>query len=49
MAHIYSKGWFVQELKKLGINKINNRKIETYKGYVLAQEYRKAIEKLSKK
>lgn len=45
MAHIYSKGWYVQELKKLGISKIQNRKLETYKSHVLAKEYEKIMQK----
>ena len=45
MAHMYSKGWFVQELKKLGVRKINGRRLESYKAYVLAKEYEKATTK----
>lgn len=36
--YIGSKGWYVAELKKLGITKIEGRKLETYKAHVLAAE-----------
>jgi uncharacterized protein YecE (DUF72 family) len=39
--HIGTKGWYVAELKKLGITKIEGRKLETYKSYVLAAELRR--------
>jgi len=32
-----SKGWYVKELKKLGIRYYEGKKLETYKTYELAQ------------
>ncbi|WLR42465.1 DUF2639 domain-containing protein [Bacillus carboniphilus] len=32
-----SKGWYVKELKKLGVNKHGDLYIESYKQYKLAQ------------
>ncbi|WP_226035377.1 DUF2639 domain-containing protein [Aquibacillus saliphilus] len=34
--HLGSKGWYVEELKGLGVRYIQGRKIEKYKKYVLA-------------
>ncbi|MBB6455362.1 hypothetical protein HNQ94_003862 [Salirhabdus euzebyi] len=34
--HVGSKGWYVNELKKLGIRYYNHKKLESYKAYVLA-------------
>lgn len=34
--HIGTKGWYVAELKKLGITKYEERKLETYKTHILA-------------
>lgn len=41
MAYQGSKGWYVQELKKLGISKhpVEHRKIELFKTYVLRNLY----------
>ncbi|HYK71510.1 MAG TPA: YflJ family protein [Pseudoneobacillus sp.] len=41
MAYQGSKGWYVQELKKLGISKhpVEHRKIELYKTYVIRNLY----------
>lgn len=41
MAYQGSKGWYVQKLKELGINKhpVDRRKIELYKTYVLRNLY----------
>jgi hypothetical protein len=41
MAYYGSKGWFVQELKKLGIYRhpVDLRKIETYRTAVLRSLY----------
>ncbi|MCP8967027.1 YflJ family protein [Ectobacillus ponti] len=44
MAHIYSKGWYIQQLKSAGISKHQQRKLETYKTYVLANLYRIHVE-----
>ena len=35
MAHIYSKGWYVQELKKAGITKLEGKNLKSFKTYVL--------------
>ncbi|MCD8502880.1 MAG: YflJ family protein [Bacillaceae bacterium] len=37
--HIGSKGWYVAELKKRGIRYIDQKKLETFKTYVLANLY----------
>jgi hypothetical protein len=34
--HVGSKGWYVEELKKLGIRYYGPRKLENYKKHVLA-------------
>ncbi|WP_243292124.1 YflJ family protein [Bacillus sp. FJAT-47783] len=39
-----SKGWYVKELKKLGIRNYEGRKLESYKTYILA----KLLEKQSR-
>ncbi|WML47877.1 YflJ family protein [Neobacillus sp. PS3-34] len=50
MAFKGSKGWYVQELKKLGINKhpIDQRKIELYKTYLVRNLYLEKV-KLQRK
>lgn len=45
MAHTYSKGWYVAELKKRGVRDIKGKKLESYRLPVLAHEYRKLMEK----
>lgn len=42
MAHYGTKGWYVAELKKLGITKIEGHKTEKYKAHVLASALEKA-------
>ena len=44
MDHIYSKGWFVQQLKAANISKIDGRKLESYKTYILRNLYAELIE-----
>ncbi|WP_442594147.1 YflJ family protein [Neobacillus sp. D3-1R] len=41
MAYPGSKGWYVQELKKLGISKhpVEHKKMELYKTYVIRNLY----------
>lgn len=34
--YVGSKGWYVNELKKLGINRYEGRKVESYKTPILA-------------
>lgn len=34
--HYGSKGWYVQELKKLGMTKYEGRKLQSYKTHFLA-------------
>ncbi|MBM7572410.1 DUF2639 domain-containing protein [Aquibacillus albus] len=34
--HVGSKGWYVEQLKSKGIRRLEGRKIERYKKYVLA-------------
>ncbi|MFP3726417.1 YflJ family protein [Priestia filamentosa] len=45
MAHIYSKGWFIKQLKAVGISKHEDRKLETYKTHILANLYEIHVEK----
>ncbi|MEM5001845.1 YflJ family protein [Priestia megaterium] len=44
MAYIYSKGWFVQQLKAANISKIDGRKLESYKTYILRNLYAELID-----
>ncbi|KGX93002.1 hypothetical protein N781_14115 [Pontibacillus halophilus JSM 076056 = DSM 19796] len=37
--HIGTKGWYVYELKKLGMNRYEDRKLESYKKHILANLY----------
>lgn len=37
--HIGSKGWYVNELKKLGMSRYEGRKLESYKKHILANLY----------
>lgn len=39
--YIGSKGWYVYELKKLGVRYLDGKKIERYKTFVLANLYDK--------
>ncbi|WP_110113556.1 YflJ family protein [Bacillus sp. CGMCC 1.16541] len=34
--HAGSKGWYVQELKKRGVRRYEDRKVESYKTHILA-------------
>lgn len=36
---IGTKGWYISELKKLGIAKYEGRKLETYKTHIVANLY----------
>lgn len=45
MAYFGSKGWYVSELKKLGIRQIEGKKLESYKSHVLAAAYHEATSK----
>jgi len=38
--HVYSKGWFVSELKKKNVRHIEGKKLESLKAHVLANHYR---------
>ncbi|RFU65409.1 YflJ family protein [Peribacillus glennii] len=46
MAHIYSKGWFIQRLVEAGITRhpLERRKLQLYKTYVLRNLYEKFVE-----
>lgn len=45
----FSKGFFVAELKKVGINKYEDRWLESYKTHVLARLYQiHVVEKKNK-
>ena len=48
MAYQFSKGWYLQELKKAGINylPLEKRKLENYKTFVVRNLY---FEKVAKK
>ncbi|MDG4655624.1 YflJ family protein [Ectobacillus antri] len=48
MAHIYSKGWYIQQLKSVGISKHEQRKLELYRTHVLANLYRTHVENKKK-
>lgn len=43
--HFGSKGWIINELKKLGITKYEGRKLETYKTHVLYNLLKKETNK----
>lgn len=47
MAHIYSKGWFIQQLKQAGITRhpVERRKLKLYKTYVVRNLYVEFVEK----
>lgn len=45
MAYFGSKGYYVSELKKLGIRSIEGRKLESYKAHVLSAALEKAQNK----
>ena len=40
MAYLYSKGWYIQQLKAIGISKFEQKKLELYKTHVIANLYR---------
>jgi len=42
MAYVGSKGWYVAQLKELGITKIDGYKTETYKAHILASALKEA-------
>lgn len=42
MAHYGTKGYYVKELKKLGIRQLDGYKLETYKAHVLRAALEKA-------
>ncbi|WP_203364057.1 YflJ family protein [Bacillus sp. REN10] len=44
MAHLYSKGWFIQQLKQANITKLEGRKLETYKTHVVRNLYLQLVE-----
>jgi intergrase/recombinase len=48
MAYQFSKGWYLQELKKMGISHhpLEKRKLENYKTFVVRNLY---FEKVAKK
>ncbi|RLQ95222.1 YflJ family protein [Falsibacillus albus] len=41
MAYRYSKGWFIQQLKSVGVTRhpIERRKLELYKTYIVRNLY----------
>ncbi|WP_110927832.1 YflJ family protein [Bacillus massiliglaciei] len=47
MAYLYTKGWFIRELKARGITKhpIEGKKLELYKMHVLRNLYAQIIER----
>lgn len=44
MAHLYSKGWFIKELKAVNVTKIEGRKLEIFKTYILRNLYIELVE-----
>ncbi|MEE6131988.1 DUF2639 domain-containing protein [Priestia aryabhattai] len=44
MAHLYSKGWFIKELKAVNVTKIEGRKLEIFKTYILRNLYLELVE-----
>lgn len=50
MAYPGSKGWYVGELKKLGISKhpIERRKLELYKTYIVRNLYKEIVDNKEK-
>ena len=47
MAYIHSKGWYISQLKGMGITKhpVDLRKLELYKTYVVRKLYFAAVNK----
>jgi hypothetical protein len=47
VAYQGSKGWYIQKLKEMGINKhpVDSRKIELYKTYIVRNLYIEALKK----
>ncbi|PLT28704.1 YflJ family protein [Peribacillus deserti] len=47
MAYTYSKGWFIQQLKALGISKhpVERRKLELYRTPILRSLYSEQSQK----
>lgn len=41
--HTGSKGWYVNELKKRGVTKIEDRYVENFKGYELAKALERKV------
>ncbi|MEC2056560.1 DUF2639 domain-containing protein [Peribacillus psychrosaccharolyticus] len=41
MAHTYSKGWYIQQLKTIGVTKhpIERKKLELYRTHVIRKIY----------
>jgi hypothetical protein len=48
MAHLYSKGWFIQRLKEANVTKWEGRKLEAYKTYIVRNLYFELIEEKSR-
>ncbi|MGM9926861.1 MAG: DUF2639 domain-containing protein [Bacillus sp. (in: firmicutes)] len=48
MAYNHSKGWYVSQLKNIGITKhpIELKKLELYKTFVLRQMYYRKVQKV---
>ncbi|GAB6454643.1 MULTISPECIES: YflJ family protein [Bacillus cereus group] len=44
MAYFGSKGWYVQQLRALGITKHEDRKLESYRTHILANLYHTHME-----
>ena len=44
MAHLYSKGWFIQKLKEANITELEGRKLESYKTYIVRNLYFQLVE-----
>ncbi|MEK5391038.1 MULTISPECIES: DUF2639 domain-containing protein [Heyndrickxia] len=47
MAYKYSKGWYVQELKQMGVryHPVERKKLEKYKTWVIRNLYNERLDK----
>ncbi|MBM7692507.1 hypothetical protein JOC77_001937 [Peribacillus deserti] len=47
MAYTYSKGWFIQQLKEMGVSKhpVERKKLELYRTHILRNLYSELGEK----
>jgi hypothetical protein len=48
MAYVGSKGWYISELKSVGITKLDGRKLEVLKTHQVAKLYDMKVKNLVK-